>query len=258
MTQKSRSERSYTADISSFETTRYAHLLQEALVAATHDVRWEADVSLARVVTRGFRHSPIDHWENNGILEDLDEWSQPHHSPMLWIGGRSGNQDTWVTELSADMVQTLLPESPSVLYIFCDDISSNLSPLTPVSLLINLISQILTLHPHIAYQNPGWYSPRRFQQAKSFDQVWAIFKELVRSIEEVFLVIDRIEECISTDEVSLTRDFLPAVIGLLQEAPGSKAIVTSESNPPEQLFGFLDHGLENVYIEKSRHRRLEF
>jgi hypothetical protein len=150
----------------------------------------------------------------------------------------------------------LLPQSLTILYIFCSDLSANLIPPTPIRLVKTLIGQLLALHPHVPYGDPMFYSVQRFQHAATFNQVWQIFENLVQSIPDVFLVIDRIEECVADDQSSLTSHFLPSLMKLLSEVPGARAIVTSIYEPPEELLDIDTEGiLESVFIDTAGKRK---
>src|SRR5262249_9802925 len=89
------------------QSTLYAQSLCDILIPDALDSNEEIDW----VIGRGHRLSPKDHWDNNGVLEDLVTWSRNGKHTLLWIGGASGNQDSWVTEFSVDMVKALQPDA---------------------------------------------------------------------------------------------------------------------------------------------------
>jgi hypothetical protein len=245
-----------------FEMIKYAQSLQAALLSSPMDIYWDVEGSLSRVVSRGFRLSPKDHWENNGILENLIVWSHNGPSadqqsgPLLWVGGQSGNQDTWVTELSADIVQAFISQPITLLHVFCSDLAASSIAPTPIRLVKVLITQLLTLHPHLAYENPAFYSLHRFQHAITFPQIWQIFDSLVTNVPDCFFVIDRIEECVADEQADLTHHLLPSLTRLLRRSPGSRAIVTSIYEPPEELWGLEDENLmDSVYIDTAKPSR---
>lgn len=227
---------------------RYTQVLQSALVSSSGSTEqhWDADEALKRLASYDFRLSLKDHWDNNGILDDLLEWSQGSgHDPVLWIGGSSGHQDTWVTELSVDIGQALRPQLKTVIFVFCSDLAQVSSTFTPAALVRILVGQLLEIHPELAYNDAVYYSASRLRNAKTFWAMWHIFERLVTDISNVFIVIDRIEECTVDDDADLKNDFLPALQGLLRETPGSRAIITSIYRPPEENL------LENIYIDTA-------
>jgi hypothetical protein len=232
---------------------KYAQRLQETLIAEGRDF-WDAEEALTRLGSRGFRLSQKDHWENNGILEDLMTWSQgADHSSLLWIGGKSGSQDSWVTELSLDIVEALLPQQLTILYVFCSDMLELSNDPTPRDLVRNLISQFLDLHPELAFTNTVYYNERRFRKAKTFSSIWQIFENLLMSVPNVFIIIDRVEECAVDDDADLTNHFLPSLASLLRRAPESRAIVTSIFEPPEELSDNSNgRTLDSAYIDTQR------
>lgn len=230
------------------DMARYTQVLQSALVSSYGSTgqHWDADEALKRLASYDFRLSPKDHWDNNGILDDLLKWSHDSgHDPILWIGGSSGNQDTWVTELSVDIGQALRPQLKTVLFVFCSDLVQAASTFTPAALVRILVGQLLEIHPELAYNDAVYYSASRLRNATTFWSMWHIFERLVTDISNVFIVIDRIEECTVDDDADLKNDFLPALLGLLQETPGSRAIITSIYKPPEENL------LENIYIDTA-------
>ncbi|ETS86640.1 hypothetical protein PFICI_00468 [Pestalotiopsis fici W106-1] len=235
--------------IGKFEMLKYAQSLQEALLSSVGDFYLDSESLLQRVMSQGFRLSPIDRWENNGILENLVAWSHGRHGPLLWVGGQSGNRDSWVTDLSMDIVQAFLPQSMTTLFVFCSDMAFNSLPPNPILLVKLLIAQLLELHPHIPYENPIFYSLQRFRHAATFDQVWRIFESLIGNLTEVFLVIDRVEMCKPGGQASLTGDLLPALARLLAETSGRRAILTSIYNPPENMSYDVARTIEKVFID---------
>lgn len=230
------------------EMARYTQVLQSALVSSSGSTeqRWDADEALNRLASHDFRLSPKDHWDNNGVLEDLLKWSHdPRHHPVLWIGGSSGNRDTWVTELSVDIGQALRPQLKTVILVFCSDLAQASPTFTPAALVTILVGQLLDIHPELAYNDAVYYSASRLRNATTFWAMWHIFERLVTEISNVFIVIDRIEECTVDDDADLKNDFLPALLGLLRATPGSRAIITSIYKPPEENL------LEDIYIDTA-------
>ena len=215
------------------------------------DVYWDTDSSLARLTTAAFRMQLKDHWENNGVLQSLSEWAHgPDRGALLWIGGQSGPEETWVTSLSADMVQALAPQRVTLLHLFCADMSANGVVPTPMRLVKCLIAQLLTLRPDLAYANPTLYSAQRFQLAVTFGQAWQVLESLMAHVPDVFLVLDRIEDCVADEQSDLTNVLLPALLRLLHRTPGARVVITSIYEPPEEVLEMDEEGiLESIYID---------
>ena len=74
--------------------TKHSRTLQDSLLAEGYDAEDELEI----VTSRQYQLSQKDHWENNGVLDVILSWSQEGRDSLLWVGGSSGNQDTWVTE----------------------------------------------------------------------------------------------------------------------------------------------------------------
>lgn len=227
---------------------RYTQVLQSALLSSSGSTEqhWDADEALTRLASHDFRLSPKDHWDNNEVLRYLLEWSHgPGRDPVLWIGGSSGNRDTWVTELSVDIGRALRPQLKTVICVFCSDLTQASSTLTPAALVRILVSQLLEIHPDLAYSDAVYYSAQRLRNATTFWRMWRIFERLMAETSNAFMVIDRIEECTVDDDADLKNDFLPALLRLLRTTPGARAIITSIYEPPE---GSL---LESIYIDTA-------
>ncbi|KAK9423588.1 hypothetical protein SUNI508_04069 [Seiridium unicorne] len=235
------------------DMVRYAHVLQNALIAP-HESYIDAQDVLSSLVTRGFRLSQRDHWENNGVLEDLIKWSRsPEHSPLLWIGGRSGSQDPWVTELSLDIVKALLPHV-TVIHVFCSELARTPDFPTPRDVVKVLVAQLLEIQPELVYDDAVYYNERRFENTSSFRAVWHIFENLMASLSDVFVVIDRIEECYADDDdAGLRNDLLPSLTSLLRSSRRARAIVTSTLYPPQELMDETgETSINGIYINTKR------
>lgn len=219
--------------------------LQDALIASDPGSYWEAGEALGRLSARGFRLSQKDHWENNGILEELLEWSSAPSS-ILWVGGSCGNQDSWVTELSLDIAQVLLSHRVNIVYIFCSDFVENSQTITPTQLVKILVCQILDMHPEIPYESVSYFSLTRIRHTNTFSGVWQIFERLVMSLPELFILIDKVEACVVDDTADLKTDLLPSILRLVEKVPGVRGIITSVYEAPEY------DGMHQIYIDTAR------
>lgn len=222
---------------------KHARSLQELLQPFDLDVEEELRI----ISTRDFRLSQKDHWENNGVLEDLFDWSQAGRDILLWIGGRSGNQDSWITELSSDIITALQPQTQNVLFAFCDQRGN--VPLTPLTIVRKLLVQLLDIHPEIAYDAPEICSTWRFQKAATFRQTWRIFEQLALRVHNLFIIIDRIEECEADEESDLVHELLPTLISWAAESSSASVIVTSVYDPPEEV---QDLHMYTSYIDTTK------
>ncbi|KAH0545285.1 hypothetical protein FGG08_000584 [Glutinoglossum americanum] len=226
-----------------FETVKHARSLQEVLLAGGRDAEEELDA----ILSLGFHLSQKDHWENNGVLQSLFEWSRNERDELLWIGGMSGNHGTWVTELSADVVQALQPQLVTLLYVFCD--RPNSERLTAMDLVRRLLIQLLDLHPQLAYRRPELCNTWRFQKAVTFGQIWRIFQQLAASVPNLFIVIDRVEECLADEQADLVRQLLPSLIGLACSLKEVSVLLTSTMDPPEEIHELPFY---QTYIDTSK------
>lgn len=232
-------------DLLHFEAVTHARSLQEALRASGRDAEDEFDA----ILSMEFHLSQKDHWENNGVLLDLFDWSQNERDQLLWIGGTSGNQHTWVTEFSADIVQALQPQLVTLLYVFCDH--PDRERLTAMGLVRHLIVQLLNLHPELAYQRPEICNTWSVQKAATFRQLWHIFQQLAASISNLFIVIDRVEECLADEQGDLVNHLLPSLITLAHSLQDVSVLITSTTVAPMQIQGFPFY---QIYIDTSNRK----
>ena len=209
------------------ESQQYSQKLADTILPDTVDYRDDDTASF----DQDDRLSPKDRWENNGVLDMLPLHTENPRENMIWIGGSSGYSKTWVTEFSMDLVQAMQPQLPSVLYAFSH--ASRSASL--VRLLRNLIFQILTKHPTIAYQDTSLFNARHFRQADSFDKLWRLLELLLRhlSAESIYLVLDRLELYEPQKEVE--NLLVPALINLARSMPYISIFVTSVYEPPPEL-----------------------
>ena len=225
-----------------FETIKHVRSLREVLLPDG----WDPEEELDAVLRAGFSLSQRDRWENNGVLLDLFVWSKNEHNQLLWIGGMSGRRDTWVTELSADIVQALQPQLVTLLYVFCDQPKRTL---TVMGLVRHLLVHLLDLQPQLAYRWPELCNGGRFKEAVTFGQLWQIFMQLTASVPNLFIVIDRIEACFADEQADLVCQLLPSLIRLAGSLKEMSVLVTSTMDPPEEV---SELSFYKTYIDTSR------
>lgn len=222
---------------------KHSRTLQDSLLAEGYDAKDELEI----ITSRQYQLSQKDHWENNGVLNVILSWSQEGRDALLWVGGSSGNQDTWVTELSADIIIALQPQLVTVLFVFCTQRGNQ--PITPLGLVRRLIVQLLDTYPELAYRNPETCSLSKFQKSVSFGQTWRIFEALATGVQNLFLIIDRIEECEADEQADLVHQLLPRLIEFGRRNENASVIVTSIFNPPDEVSELL---LYASYIDTGK------
>ena len=236
--------RSQTEKFLEIEAFKYALSLRQVL--SSDEINPQESFVIS---SRGdLQLSPKDRWENNGILDDLLSWSMSGRNSLFWIGGSSGNQDSWVTDFSLDMIQAFQAQSPILLYALCNNLPSS-QFLTPRSLIKSLITQLLTSHPNLAFQNPELCNQHRFAAATTFGQLWSIFVKLAIEVPELFIVVDRVEQCRVDEDADLSHQLLPSLVELAGEGGHVSVIVTSIYDPPD---GFGEERLKSVYIDTGK------
>jgi len=206
------------------------------------------------VTHRQYQLSQKDHWENNGVLDDILTWSDEGRDAILWVGGSSGNQDTWVTELSTDINIALQPQLVTVLFVFCKERGSQ--QLTPLRLIRRLLLQLLELHLELAYHHPEFCNLSKFQNSVSFGQTWRLFEAMASELQNLFIVIDRVEECEADNHANVIHHLLPRLIDFGRRRETVSVIVTSIFNPPDEV---AELPMYASYIDTSKraNRRME-
>lgn len=236
--------------IYNFQATHHAMALSESLLPTAST----AAEQLSLVREQSFDLSPKDHWFEVGVLHTFEEWSSRGRNELLWIGGQSGNQDTWVTEMSTDLVDALQMQDLTLLHVFCD---IEATPFTVMTLLKRLIVQLLDLQPDIPFRQPATFSLRRFRCATTFKRLWNIFEALVNEVTgSVFVLIDRIEACDVDDDDGngdlYENQLLFYLMGLASEDEHVSVIVTSTYGPPDELVE--EKELRHLYRDTRRSR----
>lgn len=235
-----------------FEMTKHARSLQEVLLADAPDATEEFDA----VIDRGFKLSQKDHWENNGALAEISFWSENERNLLLWIGGASGNQDSWVTEAAVDIIRALEPRGVPVLFAFCDvpEGEDHHRP-TVMGLVKRLLGQLLDLRPELAYSRPELCDTWRLKKrASTFTQLFGVFEQLAAQVAGLFIVVDRIDGCEADDNAGVISHLLPRLIEMSLRHRDITVIVTSVYNPPEEI---ADMEFFPMYIDTAkRHGRV--
>jgi hypothetical protein len=215
---------------------------------------YDADDELDMVTNHRYQLSQKDHWENNGVLDDILTWSEEGRDAILWVGGSSENQDSWFTEFSTDIIIALQPQLVTVLFVLCKE--RGRQPLTPLTLIRRLLVQLLELHPELAYQHPEFCNLSQFQKSVSFGQTWRLFEALTSELQNLFIVIDRVEEFQADDNADVIHHLLPRLIDFGTRYEAVSVIVTSIFNPPDEV---VQLPMYASYIDTSKreNRRME-
>jgi hypothetical protein len=221
------------AEVIKFQTVIHIQSLHDILLPLSDD----ADEEFDRAREREKRLSQKDRWENNGVLELLDRWSVDRRQTLLWIAGRCGNQESWVTDFSLDLIQAMRSQNTLTLYTLCND--SMTGPMTSISIIKKFISQLLAQQPTIILRHPEICNIRILQQAVAgpIQRVWKIFEKLVRDREvgKMLIVVDRIDQAIDDESTRVEFDLLPRLANLVAMKGKVDVIVTSFYAPSEEV-----------------------
>lgn len=121
------------------------------------------------------------------------DWSQSRRSKILGLVGASGSGKTAVSVFIFNKIQSLAPEGTPVLFLNCMPGTND----SRMKLLQYMIWQILEQRPDILFRNirnKGYYM-RLFREATTFDALWLIFMQIIRALEELWIVLDSIHDC---------------------------------------------------------------
>jgi hypothetical protein len=172
---------------------------------------------------------------------------------VLWIGGSSGNQENWVTEMSVHLIRALEFQEKTIIFVFCSESTQHVTPLLLVE---QLIIQLLEAHPLLAFHDADRINSRRLKKTNNFPQLWNLWQSLVAEIGDIFIVVDRVDLCSSDGEVSIEEDVLPGFLDIVQQHEHISMIFTSAFEPPERLAGDSSK-LQSTWVDTvvSAHRR---
>lgn len=178
--------------------------------------------------------SPRDGWQENGILKDIKFWVESEENRVLWASGSCGpSHDSWVTPFALDMIDAMRSQAAPMTYILCDANET----MTVHLLCSQLICRTLDRMPSMILQDPRVFNARRFRAAaaaKSYNNIWKIFEEIIMRIDYLFIVVDRIDRIFEGGENNETeaRDFMLKFLKLVGKAPdGVRFILTSIEEP---------------------------
>jgi len=188
-------------------------------------------------------------WENNGVLDAISHWSATTNRTLLWIGGRSGDKEPWITVFSLDLIRAVRLSDVNVAYVLCNKPLTG--PHTPTHVLKLLIFQMLAQNPSLVFQVPEVFNKSIFRRAITFSRLWHILETAFSHVAYTLLVIDRIEEF----EDDASAELLPHLSRLAKRSSKVNIIVTSIFVPPDALA--LDNSCTSLWIDtKVRpHRR---
>jgi hypothetical protein len=200
----------------------------------------DAPTNSEELVIANERHSDLshkDHWENNGILEPLSLWSTlstTSHTSVLWIGGVSGNQDSWVTKFSVDTVRALRAQdlNMTLAFVFFDSLPGK--QLTAIEFVKLAIARIIEERPELIMKLPELLNIRSLRRSLSFLGHWKIFEEMITRLDATFLILDRIDKSAQdTAGHSAVELILPRLLELEAKMTGKlRIIITSTQEPP--------------------------
>lgn len=217
------------AAIIGFQSVNHVQNLHDILLPQSNST----EEDLERAIERETRLSQKDRWENNGATHLLQRWSLQRRQTLLWIAGRCGNQDTWVTDLSVDIIQAMKGQEMVILFVLCSD--SMTGPLKSITIVKRFIAQLLEQRPDLVFRHPKICNARIFRQAVTIKRVWKIFETLIKECKESLIIIDRIDQALDDETTQVDFDLLPRLIDLSAQYSAIDVIASSLYAPHEQV-----------------------
>jgi hypothetical protein len=200
--------------------------------------------------------APRERWENNALDIDFPSWAKRNPRPILWIGGQQNNRGvSWVSSFAIDLVDALSTERDiDTAFVLCSngDAEDTIKPLTIIK---QIIIQLLMAHLDIVAspENVKVLSIQRFERAENSPQAaFILLSSILGMLEdadvhrnrEIFLVIDRIDICLTPETDDVRKAFLNTLKLLNIEFKSLRVILTSQK--PAQSMKLLLGGKEHV------------
>lgn len=107
--------------------------------------------------------------------------------------GAPGSGKTAVSVFIFNNIQSLASEGAAVLFLNCIPVTHS----SRMQLLRYMIWQLLEQRSDVLFKwirSEGYYM-RLFREATTFEALWSLFTQIVRALEEVWIVIDSIHDC---------------------------------------------------------------
>jgi len=208
-----------------------------------------------------FRLSPGDHWERNGILDQMLLWGKSD-DPIFFCVGPFGSKHSWVTSFSLDLISMFRTAKATLTFALCDrprDYENpGLSTWSPTMLVKRLLGQLLEQEPMLFLQHPEVFTARNFAKAKDFFAVWRLFERVVERLDRLFIIIDRVDACKGLDDakVGLGDGLIRNLVTLARRHQQKlRIVITSAEKPPLELCETLKLRYAYINTQKSPRRR---
>jgi hypothetical protein len=231
--------------------------LLDVFLTSNEDVYDE--IELWRKVS--FRLSPGDHWERNGILDQMLLWGKSE-DPVFFCVGPFGSKHSWVTSFSLDLILMLQSVNTTLTFALCDRPRDWENPensaWSPTMLVKRLLGQLLEQEPMIFLQHPEVFNTRKFAKANDFPSIWRLFERVVERLDRLFIIIDRIDACKGQDDmhVSLGNNLMRSLLILARRhLLKLKIVITSAEKPPVEMCETLKLRYAYINTQRSRRRR---
>ncbi|ERF68994.1 hypothetical protein EPUS_06681 [Endocarpon pusillum Z07020] len=215
-----------------YQAIRDANLLIESNFA---DIL-PSEEEILSVQKRSSRLSAKDHWENNGILDNLRVWSDLKAPSLLWIGGQSGNQDPWITAFSADLTDALGSQEIDGLQIPVFLQYDQVWRKGPTDVLHIMIKRFVEKRPTLLMELPHLLNSRTLRRTGSFSNAVRMIRGIAEWLEATFIIIDRFDLAeTDEDDVSVNNDLLSYLLDLVELGSDKiRIVVTSTQMPPSK------------------------
>ncbi|MCJ1389643.1 hypothetical protein MMC18_002500 [Xylographa bjoerkii] len=209
--------------------------------------------------------APRERWENLVSEIQFPGWIKQESRPMLWIGGRQNRRGvSWVSSFSLDLIEALQMERRiDVAYVLCNSWPGLEVP-TPLLIFKTILVQLLKAHPELV-TTPGnldLLSAQQFEQLRdSIEKAYKTLEKVLNMVDEdggrqnreVFLIIDRVDLCFSTNNAQDKARFLKALHKLNGTFRSVHVLLTSQhpAAEAESAMGGKDQLME-VWVDTTK------
>jgi hypothetical protein len=154
-----------------------------------------------------------------------------HRPTLLWIGGKYGPRDPWVTDFSASLITTLKLQKTNFAYIFCE--ASGECMCSEVGFTQLLLARILEQLPKLVLDLPRLFNLRTLQRATTLKQIWEVVEAAIKQLPTYFfLIVDRFDVFQARTRGFEDDEIVLKFLGLASNSAKLRIIITGINKLP--------------------------
>ncbi|KAI0378641.1 hypothetical protein F5Y04DRAFT_283568 [Hypomontagnella monticulosa] len=241
---------SFTPDISRQLRVVYEHSMFQAKLHVEHlramlfDTPYEITEEMTFNQSERVFLSPQDRWQRH--LRGVGALATPQTAvkrPLFWIAGHITRRNvSWVSSMCVDLVSHFQEfNNFDTAYVFCK--RGRGERYSPTLLIKTLAVQLLESHPFIATKNLSRLSSGRFRKIGTNVNghlAWQLLLDILGLIEAapefqsrtVFMLIDRLDLCISEEGFSVLEHLVPRLQNLSRQVSRVQVLITTARISP--------------------------